>query len=201
MEYQFLQSFLQNLLKATIALLIVVDPLGNVPIFISLTKHLTKEDRKRAFNIASIISFIIAVVFVIGGRQFLIYFGIDMYSFFIAGGLLLILLAIQILIGVRLIDVTESRDDVGAVPLAFPLLIGPGALTTLLVFNQTSGIIVTIFSVLIVMLITRIILQFIDSIYQILGRTGSIVVSRLMAVFIAAIGIQFMMEGIKQFFL
>jgi len=201
MDYQLLQSFLQDLLRATIALFIVVDPLGNVPIFLSLTKHLTKEDRKRAFNLASIISLIIAVVFVIGGLQFLIYFGIDMHSFLVAGGLLLILFAIKILIGGRIVDVTESRDDVGAVPLAFPLLVGPGALTTLLVFHQTTGIVVTMCSVLIVMLITRMILQFIDSIYQILGRTGAIVVSRLMAVFIAAIGVQFMMEGMKQFLL
>ena len=200
MDYQFLQIFLQDLSRATIALFIVVDPLGNIATFISLTENLSNNGRRQAFNVAGIVAFIIAIIFVIGGHQLLNYFGIGMYSFMLAGGLLLVLLAIKIVTGGGWFEVTESREDVGAVPLAFPLLMGPGAMTTVLVFHQTSGVAVTIFSILIVMSVTRVILRFIDSIYRILGKIGSTVISRLMGVFIAAIGVEFIIEGIKHSF-
>jgi len=194
------EAFLQDLLRTTVALFIVVDPLGNVPIFMSLTKDLSPENRKKAFNTASIVAFGIAIVIVLAGQRLLQFFGIGMYSFMIAGGILLAFLSVRILLYGELTERAETREEVGAVPLAFPLLVGPGAITTLMVFHQTSGVAVTIASVLIVMAITRIVLQFIDSIYRILGRIGSTVVARLMAIFVAAIAVQFIIEGVKHSF-
>jgi multiple antibiotic resistance protein len=194
------ETFLQDLLRTTVALFIVVDPLGNVPIFMSLTKDLSGEDRRRAFDTASIVAFGIAIVIVLAGQQLLQFFGIGMYSFMIAGGILLAFLSVRILLYGELTEGAETREEVGAVPLAFPLLVGPGAITTLMVFHQTSGVAVTIASVLIVMAITRIVLRFIDSIYRILGRIGSTVVARLMAIFVAAIAVQFIIEGVKHSF-
>jgi len=193
-------TFLQDLLRATLALFIVVDPLGNIPIMISLTRHLSGEARRRAFNTASIVASAIAIIIVLGGQQLLYLFGIDMYSFMIAGGILLVFLSMKILVYGEWTEATTAREEVGAVPIAFPLLIGPGAITTLMVFYQTSGTIVTVISVLIVMALTRIILRFVDSIYRILGRIGAAVVARLMAIFIASIAIQFIAEGIRHSF-
>lgn len=193
-------TFLQDLLRATLALFIVVDPLGNIPIMISLTRHLSGEARRRAFNTASIVASAIAIVIVLGGQQLLYLFGIDMYSFMIAGGILLVFLSMKILIYGEWTEATTAREEVGAVPIAFPLLIGPGAITTLMVFYQTSGATVTVVSVLIVMALTRTVLRFIDSIYRILGRIGAAVVARLMAIFIASIAIQFIAEGIRHSF-
>jgi len=193
-------TFLQDLLRATLALFIVVDPLGNIPIMISLTRHLSGEARRRAFNTASIVASAIAIIIVLGGQQLLYLFGIDMYSFMIAGGILLVFLSMKILVYGEWTEATTAREEVGAVPIAFPLLIGPGAITTLMVFYQTSGAIVTVVSVLIVMALTRIVLRFVDSIYRILGRIGAAVVARLMAIFIASIAIQFIAEGIRHSF-
>jgi len=167
-----IQPFLQDLLRTTIALFIVVDPLGNIPIFMSLTRHLSVEDRRKVFNTASVVAFGIAVVIVLAGQQLLQFFGIGMYSFMIAGGILLAFLSVKILLYGEWVEGAGDKDEVGAVPLAFPLLVGPGAITTLMVFHQTSGFAVTAISVLIVMTITRIVLRFTDSIYRILGRTG-----------------------------
>ncbi len=194
------ESFLQELLKATIALLIVVDPLGNVPIFISLTKSLPKGDRKRVFNTATVVAFVIAIVIVLGGQQILKLFGIDIYSFMIAGGILLGFVAMKILVYGEWLEVSESKEEIGAVPIAFPLLIGPGAITTLLVFHETSGVAIAVLSVLIVTIITRLVMQFVDTIYRILGKIGSVVIARLMAVFITAIAIEFIITGIKHSF-
>ena len=118
----------------------------------------------------------------------------------IAGGILLAILAFKILVQGAGMKGAESKEEVGAVPIAFPLLIGPGAIITLLVFHQTFGVVVIVSSVLIVMAIIRLILRFIDTIYRILGRTGSEAVARLMAIFIAAIAVEFIIEGIKHSF-
>ncbi|MBS7650805.1 MAG: MarC family protein [Candidatus Bathyarchaeia archaeon] len=194
------QNLIPEMVRAVIALFIVVDPLGNIPIFISLTRNLSKEERRRVFNTAGIVAFIIAIGIVLGGQQILNLFGIGLYSIMIAGGILLAILSIKILVYGGWVEGEGSEEDLGAVPIAFPLLVGPGAITTLLVYNQRAGIMVSVISVLIVMAVTRIILQFIDSIYRILGRVGSAVVARLMAVFIAAIAVEFMIEGIKHSF-
>ncbi|MEM3589332.1 MAG: MarC family protein, partial [Nitrososphaerota archaeon] len=77
------------MVRAVIALFIVVDPLGNIPIFISLTRNLSKEERRRVFNTAGIVAFIIAIGIVLGGQQILNLFGIGLYSIMIAGGILL----------------------------------------------------------------------------------------------------------------
>ena len=196
-----METFLQDLLRATLALFIVVDPLGNIPIMISLTRHLSDEERRRAFNTASVVAFAIAIVVVLGGQQLLNLFGIGMHSFMIAGGILLVFLSIKILVYGEWTDATTAREEVGAVPIAFPLLVGPGAITTLMVFHQTSGIAVTVVSVLIVMAFISVIFRFIDSIYRILGRMGSDVVARLMAIFIASIAVEFIVEGIRHSFL
>ncbi|MBS7623500.1 MarC family protein [Candidatus Bathyarchaeota archaeon] len=195
-----METFLQDLVRATLALFIVVDPLGNVPIMISLTRHLPDDMRRKAFNTASIVASAIAIIIVLGGQQILNLFRIDMYSFMIAGGVLLILISIKILIYGQWIEASTAREEVGAVPIAFPLLVGPGAITTLMVFHQTSGIVVTVVSVLLVMSLTRIVLRFIDNIYRKLGRIGSDVVARLMAIFIAAIAVQFIIDGLRHSF-
>ncbi|MBS7628674.1 MarC family protein [Candidatus Bathyarchaeota archaeon] len=191
------QNLIPEMVRAVIALFIVVDPLGNIPIFISLTRNLPKEERRRVFNTAGIVAFLIAIGIVLGGQQILNLFGIGLYSIMIAGGILLAILSIKILVYGGWVEGEGSGGDLGAVPIAFPLLVGPGAITTLLVYNQKAGIMVSVISVSIVMAVTRVILQFIDSIYRILGRVGSAVVARLMAVFIAAIAVEFMIEGIR----
>jgi multiple antibiotic resistance protein len=161
---------------------------------------LPKDDRRRIFNTASVVAFVIAIVIVLGGQQILKLFGIDIYSFMIAGGFLLGFLAIKILVYGEWLEVSESKEEIGAVPIAFPLLVGPGTITTLLVFHETSGVAIAAFSVLIVIIITRLVMHFVDAINRILGKIGSIVVARLMAVFIAAIAVEFIITGVKHSF-
>ena len=123
-----------------------------------------------------------------------------MYSFMYVGGILPAILAIRILVSGGWKEERGGTGEVGAVSIAFPLLMDPGAVTTLLVFSQTSGIAVTVCSVMIVMAITRIVLRFIDKICKILGGTGSAVVARLMAIFIASIAVELVIGGIKHSF-
>lgn len=191
-------DFFYELVKAVIALFIIVDPLGNVPIFITLTEKMSKNDRKSAFHIATWVAFALLVVFAITGQQLLQFFGISLYSFMIAGGILLLVLAIKILISgwhERLL----SPKSVGAVPIACPLLVGPGAITTTIVILQTAGIVATLLAVLIIFIFTWVILRFIEPIYKFLGETGSVVIARIMAMFLAAIAVGFIIQGIEHY--
>lgn len=188
---------LTQLVKATIALFVVVDPLGNVPIFISLTKSMNETQRKSTFRTATITGLMLLLAFALAGQQILILFGISLYSFMVAGGILLLIVAIRLLVVGGWHETLDSPEAVGAVPIGFPLLVGPGAITTSILNLQSSGIIITLLSVLITFIIVWFVLRYVNPIYRLLGKTGSLVVTRLMALFIAAIAVQYILQGAK----
>lgn len=92
------------------------------------------------------------------------------------------------------------RDDIGVVPIAFPLLVGPGAITATIVTLQMSGIIITLLSIAIVMSLTWFAFRYIHRIESLLGSRGSAVLSKLMAIFIAAIAVQYILTGIQFYY-
>ena len=191
-----------HLLKSIIALFVVLNPIGTVPLFIAITQNMKKEERKAVSKTAIITSGIVLVVFAIACTGILRIFGIPIFSFMIAGGVLLFIVAIELLThGVWRFGGSTLPSESGVVPLAFPLLAGPGAITTVMISFQALGLIVMILSVAIVIGITYIILLAIDPIYKILGRRGSVIVTRVFAVFIAAIAVQFIVEGTKRLFI
>ena len=118
----------------------------------------------------------------------------------IAGGVLLFIISMEILIRGELSPKGVSAEDVGIIPIAFPLLVGPGAITTTIVTLQVNGLIFAILSIVIVMAASWVILYFASGIYRILGRTGSAIATRVLAIFVAAIGVQMILDGLKHFF-
>jgi multiple antibiotic resistance protein len=196
-----LDPFLSELLKGAIALFIVVDPTGLVPVILGMTGDMDQNARKRILNTALLTSFILLIVFALIGQQLLGLFGITVNSFKIAGGILLLLLAMQMLIKGQFIERSSTQtDDIGVVPIAIPLLVGPGAITTTIVTIQSSGVVVTILSIGIVMLSTWLIFRYIERINSLLGKRGSAVLTMLIAIFIAAIGVQFILSGVLSYF-
>jgi len=191
---------LNELVKAIIALVIVVDPLGLVPVYLSLTKDKKEKERRSILKTAVLTSILLLILFALAGQQILAIFGISLPSFMIAGGILLLLLSFEMLLGLGLTERLVSSEEVGVVPLAFPLLVGPGAITTTIVILQSSGIWITLISVIIVMLLSWLIFSFVDQIYRILGNLGSLIVSKIMAIFIAAIAIQFIISGLQYYY-
>ena len=186
------------LAKAVISLFIVVDPLGNIPIFISLTDRMSDTERKRTFQRATITGAILLFFFALLGQQIFILFGISMRSFMIAGGILLLLIAVKMLVTGKWEESEESPESVGIVPMAIPLLVGPGAITTTILNIRIFNLTITILSILIVFFAVWMILRFIDPIYRLLGKAGSMVISRVMALIIAAIAIEYILNGIQE---
>jgi multiple antibiotic resistance protein len=193
-------DFISELTRAILALFIIVDPLGNIPIFVGLTENITEAQRRKTFNTAMIVAFVLLLVFSFTGQGIFTVFGISINSFEVAGGVLLLIIAVRILIsGFHERTESESPESLGAVPIAMPLLVGPGAITTTILNLQAYGIIITVLAVIVVLALTWVILRFIDGIYKVLGRTGSVVIARVMALIIAAIAVQFILVGITHF--
>jgi multiple antibiotic resistance protein len=192
---------LQNLIKGTIALFIILDPIGNIPIFMSLTKEMNTEDRSKVFRTATLVGLVLLLIFTIAGNGIFSFFGVSIYSFMIAGGILLLIISTRILISGELREASYSPENIGAVPIATPLLAGPGALTAAIITLQTSGILITVIAVLINFSIIGGIFLFINPIYKFLGKTGSLVIARVLALIIAAIAIGYILQGLTHFVL
>ena len=197
-----IDQFLLDLLKATVALFVIVDPLGPVPIFAGLTKQMTLEEKRNVFRTASVVGAVLLVMFALVGQEVLLLFGISLESFQIAGGLVLLLLSIEIIFRGERMDklALVSTEETAVFPIAFPLLVGPGAITLTLISIESSGIQVAIISIVIVMFLSWVVLRQSDRIYRLLGRTGSAVIARIMSLFIAAIAVQYVLAGIQFYY-
>ena len=188
-----------NLAKAVIVLFIIVDPLGDIPIFMSLMESMTGVQKRKVFNTAVIIGSILLLVFAFTGQEIFAIFGVSLYAFEVAGGILLLIIAMRILISGSMHEENSSPESIGAVPIAMPLLVGPGAITTTIFNLQAYDVFVTALSVVIVMVIVWVILRYVDSIYRFLGKTGSLVIARVVSLLIAALAVQYILNGVEQF--
>jgi multiple antibiotic resistance protein len=195
--FSFINIFGDDLLRSTIALFVVINPIGIIPLFASITQKMQKKERNRVLKTTVITAGALLMTFAVAGTQILSIFGITISSFMIAGGILLFVVSIELLThGGWRFGGTVS-DESGVVPLAFPLLAGPGAITTVILSFQTSGLIVTTLSIAIVIGLTYIVFYLTGTIYRILGRRGSLIITRIFAVLVAAIAVQYVVDGLK----
>jgi multiple antibiotic resistance protein len=194
-------TFQTDIITSVIALFIVIDPIGNIPLFIAFTKKLEKAEHKTVSKTAILTAAALLLLFGVAGTQILQIFGITIFSFMIAGGTLLFIIAIELLTYGEWRFAGSVKEEVGVVPIAFPLLAGPGSITAVIISYQTSGFLITFLSIIIVMAITYVILRMVNPIYKVLGNRGSMIVSRVFAVIIAAIAVEYIVEGIKNLFL
>jgi multiple antibiotic resistance protein len=192
-------TFTDDLLKSVVSLFVVVNPIGKVPLFITLTQKMEKQNKKLVSKNAIITTAVLLTIFAVAGVQLLSIFGISIFSFMIAGGILLFIISIEFLThGEWRHGRSSIAGDSGIVPLAFPLLAGPGAITTVIISLQTYGWLVSIISIVFVVAVTYLVLHLENPISRILGRRGSIVTTRVFAIFLAAIAIQYVVEGLRQ---
>lgn len=195
-----LEDILISLAQAAIALFIVVDPFGNIPIFVGLTENMPKEKARKVYNTAVLVGFVLLLIFAFTGQEIFALFGISLSSFEIAGGILLLIIAVRILVSGNMHENAESPESIGAVPIAMPLLVGPGAITTTILNLQNFGVFVAVLSVVVVLSLAWVILRFIDRVYSFLGKTGAMIIARVMALLIAAIAVQYIVNGVTALF-
>lgn len=182
------------LIEATVWLFLILDPLGSLPLFMAATRHQDSKSRRKTFSVAVFIAFVLLIVFMLGGMSVLALFRVTLADLQVAGGLLLLLIAIRIMLFGHWTVEDETQPSV--VPLACPLLAGPGAITATLVLQATYGIVVTTVALIASFTITWAILMFGERLFHFLGKTGSAVLAQVMALLLATIAVQFIRSGI-----
>ena len=202
---------IELLFDTFIILFVVVDPIGLAPMFAALTRDDTPRQRRRLALRGVLIAGCILVTFVIVGDALLRTLGIGVPAFQIAGGVLLFLLAVDMLFarhsGLRSTTEREQREaehrkDISVFPLAIPLIAGPGALTTVLLMVGEQGdnpavIGATLVVVMLVLAIALGSLLLSGRLLRLIGETGSNVISRVLGVVLAALAAQYILDGLQ----
>lgn len=203
-------ELIATLPAAFVLLLVVIDPFGLTPMFSALTRGRPVEERRRTAVKAVVIAALVLALFVFTGSRLFDYLGIGMAAFRIAGGALLFLIAIDMLL-VRHSGLTSTtlrerseaarRDDLAVFPLAIPLIAGPGALTTvmLLTRDQPLAVVLAVLGLTFAVLgITLAMFLTAPRVERLLGETGINVITRLLGILLAALAVQFALDGLRE---
>ena len=202
MEFEFL-------LTSFVALFIIIDPIGLTPVFIAITQGMDDTLRRKVALRSVLVSAFVISLFIVGGETVLGFIGISMPAFRIAGGILLFLTALDMLFqrrSKRRENQTEQElvDDPSVFPLAIPLIIGPGAIATVILIAGAKpglvGIASTGFITALVLLTVFVFFSAASRIEKLLGKTGIDVLTRLLGMLLAALSVQFVIEGLVEFF-
>jgi multiple antibiotic resistance protein len=201
---------IEFVISALVTLLVVVDPIGLVPTFIGITHGLPADARRSVALRASIIAAIVLVGTAFIGEWLLRTLAISLPAFRIAGGLLLFSIASEMVFGLRTQRQSQTAEqaieervrNIAAFPLAIPLMAGPGAITATVLLAGRSGGDLTKLSLLIgvivaVLLVCLMAFALADQIARLFGTTGNIVLSRLLGVLLAALAVQFVVDGVR----
>ncbi|MGC4028973.1 MAG: MarC family protein [Steroidobacteraceae bacterium] len=199
----------EHLFKFFITFIVVVEPIGVIPVFVAMTEGVSDAERRRMARKAVIIAGIIFVLFALGGGAFLRIMGISLDAFRIFGGLLLFLIALEMVFarpsGSRTSSPEEEegmrRTDISVFPLAFPFIAGPGTLATILLASGSAGdpllfggLLLCVLAALIVVLVT---LYLAAPLMKLIGVTGANVLNRLLGVVLGALAVQYVIDGIR----
>jgi multiple antibiotic resistance protein len=194
--------------KIFLALLVIVNPVGAVPLFVSMTAENTADEKHRIARTASTAVAIVLIVAAVAGQSVLGLFGITIASFKVGGAILILLLAISMMHGTQSGEKqtpeeareAEYKERIAVVPLAIPLLSGPGAISTIIIYataHASFGHLAAIVACgLLVALATWIALRAATPVSQWLGKTGVNIAMRLMGLLLAAVAVEIFASGI-----
>ena len=192
-----------TVLAAIFLLIIIMDPIGNVPVFLSILKNIPLERRKKIIIRELLIAFAILLFFMFVGRFLLQLLQIEQSSLGIAGGIILFIIAIRMIFpGTKPMFTHNEESEPLVVPLAIPMLAGPSAIAAVILFmaQEPSRWIEWIFVVFVASLISGIILLSSEALGSKLGNRALTAIERLMGIFLIMVSVDFVLDGIKQTF-
>src|SRR3989344_620286 len=184
-----------NFLLALIPVFVAMDAIAVLPIFLSMVEGMPPDDKKIIIKQSVITAFLISVCFLAVGKFIFSALGITVADFKIAGGVVLLVLAIN-----DLLFPEKTRrfqgSSIGVVPLGMPLIVGPGVLTTIIILVDTYGYLPTLFSIIINLFIVWITFIKSNTIVNMLGENGAKASAKVMSIFLAAIAVMMIRRGI-----
>ncbi len=201
-------DYISYFVTAFTTLFVIVDPLGNIPFFIALTERFSNVERDKVSKKSVLIACALLIIIGVGGDSLLKFFHVSMESLKVAGGILLFVIAVDILLGGTRKELYAKRglkhidiDSLAVFPIALPLYTGPGAITATIVLSAeawdlTSRLLLLI-AVILIYVIVRLTHVYSNVVIRVLGKSGSDIVARVMAIFLAAIGVEYVFSGLK----
>lgn len=199
------------MLSTFIAVFVIVDPFAVIPVYLTLTERYSHDEVVRTRRKAAMVAGSILILFALTGLSVFKVFSITLPAFQIAGGILLLLFGIAQLNGsrtrVKPEEQSESmeREDVSVFPLGTPLLAGPGAISTVVLYasqtheqsHPTARLIMLCIAIALAMLASYFVLKTAHPLYRVLGRTGLNLVTRIMGLILTAVAVQFILNGVE----
>jgi len=186
-----------------VTLVVIMDPVGSIPVFLALTGATSRRSRNRSADIAVLTALTVIVSFALFGQQVLQFLHISLPALQVAGGLLLLLVALELLMGWGGQPSPEEEVNVSMVPLGTPLLAGPGAIAATIVFARgvhTVGAVLALAAgILAVHLVLWVTLRFSEVILRVVRRSGVTLITRVFGLLLSAIAVQLAADGIRAF--
>ena len=201
-----LSAALTVFVSTLITLIVIMDPPGAVPIFLALTARMTSGERSAAARRASLVAFGVIALFALFGQRILDYLHVSIAALQGAGGLLLLLVALQLLTGQESDAMADAGVNVAMVPLGTPLLAGPGAIVAMMLAVQQAGAgpgvpgyIAVGLALLGTMLVVYLFLRFATVVRRVLGESGTVLATRIAGLLLSAIAVQMVASAVRSF--
>ena len=191
------------LIKTFVAVFVLADALGNIPIVLVLTKGMEPEQKHSVVDRATMVATAVMLAFAFAGQWVLKYMDISMGSLRVAGGLLLLIIALRMLEGELDTPVIEENRDVAITPLALPLMAGPGTLTTVMLLMSESPFphVSVVVGIVAAMLVSWFILRQASRLDEWIGPEGAVIIIKLLGFLLAALAVEIGSSGIRELFL
>lgn len=193
-----------------VSLLAILNPFGNVPLCVTMSEGMNPRARKKLYSLIVYTGFSIVILFGLLGDILMTYFfRVEMKEIRIAGGILLVVVALKNLVfpkkpkdkSKKEGEMTEEEEiQQGIIPMAFPIMVGPGSMTTILIIRREYGALQVIGSALVVFFIIKLLLRYSHFIEKVFGKLVLFVLGRVMQIFIMAIGVKIFINGIMELF-
>jgi multiple antibiotic resistance protein len=193
--------------EVLVTLLVIMDPPGAIPVFLAITSGFTALERRRAALVATATAGLVIALFAVAGQLILEYLKVSLAALQVSGGLLLLLVALQLLLGSA--DETygnvppEKRANIAMVPLGTPMLAGPGAIVAVVVFAQrgegaAEGVALAL-AITVTLAVIYLTMRFASTVRRVIKDTGVLLLTRVAGVLLAAIAVQLAADGIIAF--
>jgi multiple antibiotic resistance protein len=181
-----------------VPLFFAMDPVGNLPVFLALTQQVEPRHRKRAVHLATLTALGVGLGFVAIGKAIFLLLGIDVADFLMAGGIILLILAVRYLLTGKVVEAEQSSasETIGVVPLGTPLVVGPAVLASLLSLTGQYRIPIVLASFVLNLAIQWVLFRQADRVVEFLGRSGANAISKIAMLLLAAIAVKMIREGV-----
>lgn len=191
-------EFIRELALTFVPLFFAMDAVGNLPIFLALTQEVEPKHRRRAVHLATLTALGVGLGFVAIGKAIFSLLSIEVADFSMAGGIILLILAIRYLITGKMVETQDlsASDMVGVVPLGTPLVVGPAVLASLLALIGQHHIAIVLSSFILNLALQWVLFRQADRIVNFLGRTGANAVSKIVMLLLAAIAVKMIRQGV-----